>query len=113
MPIATNAISIYRGDTFAFAVTVTDYLGVVFNLTGYTMRIVAKLAGASAVIDESFPCSTDPELGIAYGELTSLETDVAVSALYDYDIQISNADTPPKVYTIAIGKLTIIQDVST
>ena len=113
MAIATDTISIYRGDTFAFAVTVKDYLEAAFDLTDYTMKITAKLTGAAAVIDEDFACTTDPTLGVAYGELTSVETDVAINLGYDYDIQISNTDTPPKVYTIAIGKLQIVQDIST
>ena len=101
MAIAEDFLQIYRGDTWTTDITVTDYLGVAFNLTGYTATFTAK-SGTTEVISVETTCDTDPTTGVETIVLSSTDTNVDVKT-YDYDIQIANTDTPPIVHTIARG----------
>jgi len=110
MAIATDFLEIYRGDTYTMDITVTDYLGVAFNLTGYTATFTAK-SGDTEIISVETTCDTDPTTGIETIILSSEDTDVSVK-VYDYDIEIRNTDTPPIVHTVARGKLSILKDIT-
>ncbi len=112
MVVATDLLQIYRGDTWSKKINITNPDGSVFNLTGYTWIFTAKLNGVS-VISASGACDDDPTTGIQPVTLSSVETDVAISNRYDYDIQIANTDTPPIVYTVAKSRLAILQDITT
>jgi len=113
MAIAVDTLEIYRGDTYTFSLDVTNYNGSLFDLTDYTLTITIKKKDGTLILTDSFACTTDPTSGVAYGELTSLKTDVDLANNYQYDMQIANTDTPPRVHTIAIGIAKILKDITT
>ena len=95
-----SRISITKGDTYNFTVTVKDSNGVIFDLTGYNMVLTVKddisVADSAAVIT-SMATIASPTSGIGAFTLTPSDTDVTVGS-YSYDIQIS--DGANNVYTI-------------
>jgi hypothetical protein len=112
MTITKSLIKIYRGDTYDIELSAIEDDGTtVLDLTGYTMTFEVRIGDSVADISEDFACSTDPTLGIAYGTLTSLITDIDVKT-YDYYVTVENTDTPPIVRTIAKGKLKILKGIT-
>ncbi|MEA3370800.1 MAG: hypothetical protein U9Q40_05615 [Campylobacterota bacterium] len=93
-------MTITKGDTYNFSVTVKDSDSVIFDLTGYTMTFTAKDSitklDAEADISKTATIST-PADGI--GEFTLLPADTLIDAKeYHYDVQIS--DGSDNIYTV-------------
>jgi len=105
---ANDLIKIYREDTFSFSIHLTNEDDTNFDLTDYTLTFMLRSGSDTPVISEDFACSVDPTDGVAFGELTSLITDVTIKT-YDYYIRIENIDSPPLIHTIAKGKAKILR----
>jgi len=93
-------MTITKGDTYNFAVTVKDSDGVIFDLTGYTMSFTAKdsLTKTDAEADiSSIATIENPESGVGSFALTPADTTIDVKD-YWYDVQIS--DGVNTVYTV-------------
>lgn len=117
----SNAINIFRGDTYDSTVTVNLVtitngevtIGAAVNLTGYTAKFTAKKnqdqADAAAVISKALTIS-DAANGIIALSLTHTETDIT-PGVYVYDVQILKTATS-KVYTVVCDTLKISADVT-
>jgi len=105
-----STMSITRGDTCNFNVTVKDEDGVIFDLTGYTMDFTAKNdigdSDSEAVISSEATISS-PTSGIGVISLTPDDTTVNAQQ-YRYDIQISDGGN--NVYTVIKNSLLEITD---
>jgi len=91
----TNEITIPRGDTRTITITVTDdSTGLVYNLTGYTMRFTVKENASDpdtlAKIGPVTCTITTPATGIGTVSLTKVQTALP-SRTYVYDVQITSA----------------------
>ncbi len=111
MAIIKDLIEIFSGQTLPFAITVTNYDDSVTDLTDFTLYFTARKGTETPVISESWACTTDPLLGIAYGTLYSTVTVVDVGN-YEYYIEVKNIDSPPVVYPLGRGKLKVKTDIS-
>ncbi len=119
MAVTRRNLTTYRGDTFAFEVTVTN-AGNPINVTGYDFRMTAKYAvsdpDSNAVFSITSPGNillTNPSVGL----VTVVVPSTATSSLktgqtyrLQYDIQMY--DNPGVVYTVASGILHILPDCS-
>ena len=103
-------MTITKGDTYNFSVTVKDSDGVIFDLTGYTMTFTAKdsITKTDAEADISSTATiTTPASGI--GEFTLLPSDTTIDVKdYFYDVQIS--DGANNVYTVIKKQILSITD---
>jgi len=93
-------MTITKGDTYNFSVTVKSSAGVIFDLTGYTMVFTVKdsitLPDSEANISSTAVIS-DPTTG--KGEFILLPSDTTIDVKdYFYDVQIS--DGANNVYTV-------------
>jgi hypothetical protein len=106
-------MTIVRGDTKNFTVTVKDSDGDPFDLTSYTMVMTVKTDVDQLDDDATFQSTatiTSPETGVGTFKLLPSETDVTPGK-YIYDIQISDGTT--NVYTIVQKtELIIVADVT-
>ena len=103
-------LSITKGDTSTFNITVKDSDGVIFDLNGYTMTFTAKnnIDDIDAEADiSSVGVIADPALGIGVISLSPEDTSID-SGEYRYDIQIS--DGTNNVHTVVKNSLLIITD---
>lgn len=93
-----NEIVITQGDTYNFTVPVTDSNGVVFDLTGYSMKMTVKESSGKTEIElEKDATISSPTTGVGSFSLTPEDTTIAVKK-YRYDIQIS--DGSANIYTV-------------
>lgn len=112
-------LTMYRGDTPTWELAVTNAAGAPYNLTGCTIRMMAKRAitdaDSAAVLDLSTAGGeitiTDAAGGRA--EIVPPAADTAgliadVNALYD--VQITTGTS--RVHTVASGRLLIRRDVT-
>ncbi len=93
-------MTITKGDTYKFNVTVKDSDGNVFDLSGYTMVFTAKddITKPDAEADiQKTATITDPLTGIGEFVLLPADTDIEVKS-YRYDVQISDGGN--NVYTV-------------
>lgn len=109
MAIVNRELDVYHGNTYTFEITVTEWDGSVFDLTGFTATFRALIVDLDPVITVVQVCDTNPLLGKFEITLPSDETQVTAKT-YDYDVQIANTDSPAIVYTVAKGKLNILKD---
>lgn len=103
-------MTITKGDTYNFNVTVKDSKGVIFDLTGYTMTFTAKDSITKTDIEADISSTaiiTTPTSGI--GSFTLLPSDTLIDAKkYHYDIQIS--DGANNIYTVVKDSILTIMD---
>jgi len=93
-------MTITKGDTHNFTVTVKDSDGVIFDLTGYAMTFTVKddLTKTDAEADISSTAIIEtPESGVGSFTLTPADTTIDIKD-YWYDVQISNGANA--VYTV-------------
>lgn len=103
----TYNINYYKGDTLKFDIYPKNSSGQAFDLTNYTSAFtVATARGSSAtqyvasaeIVDGRISCTITPSVG---GQLNA-------SAQYVYDVQITNSsNTPPLIYTVLTGSVSI------
>lgn len=108
-------VKITRGDTAGLKVTVTNKVtGVIFNLTGYTMRLTVKKSPSqpdSEALIGPVTCTIDtPASGIGIANLSTSDTDVE-GGVWWYDVQISDGTNN---YTVQepIKDFTVIDDIT-
>ena len=104
--------TLVRGDTFNIGVTVTS--GVIpKNISGCTIYLTVKLnitdTDAEAVIRKDITSHTSPATGKSIIPVTSTDTSDLTGDYY-YDIQYK--DTGSNIYTLTMGTLTFIADVT-
>lgn len=120
------AITIRRGDTMSFQITVKDSDGDAVDLSNYrfdmdvrTRRNTGSSQVTSDIVLSNNPGTTSAELltlsGSADGTLsvdaTSLATSAVKAGTYIFDIQATNTETS-KVETWFEGSLSVIADIS-
>lgn len=93
-------MTITKGDTYNFTVTVKDSDGNIFDLSGYTMVFTAKdditKSDAEANIQKTANIP-DPLTGVGKFTLLPADTNIEVKN-YRYDVQISDGNN--NVYTV-------------
>jgi hypothetical protein len=99
--------TVVRGDTASFRVYVTDDLKVALNIPDWEIKMDIKRAGSLVLTIEPYKASTDSTgeftVPLLASESEMLETgDI-------FDIQLSDET---RVWTIAQGKMVIIEDVT-
>jgi hypothetical protein len=103
-------LEVYRGDSGAFKVTVTDAVGVAVNVTGATwdadIREVADDASPVAQLTCT-PVSGDPSSVTV--KLTPVESAKLVKDTYVYDVQMT---LNTEVQTLVAGSIRVTKDVS-
>ncbi len=101
--------TVVRGDTAAFRVYVTDNNRVPLNISEWTIAMDIYRPSTDDVILELSPIAT---LDDGEGEFT-VSLEAAESEILEtddiFDIQLSDGD---RVWTIAAGKMIIIEDVT-
>lgn len=109
-----NEISVTRGDTRTITVTVTDSDSVIFNLTGYTMKMSVKKnkddPDSEAIFTSTATIST-PATGVGVFGLTVANT-TQTPGDYWYDVQIATASSTSVYTVITPTKFTIGYDIT-
>lgn len=115
----SNTITIARGDTKTFEVTVTDANGDAVNLTGYKIFFTVRERGSlitlttnsdtDAVIYKVIDSFASPASGICEINLTDTDTEVEPKK-YVYDIQI--IDDGGGISTAVIDDFIVLADVT-
>jgi len=107
-------LSIIRGDTTVFTLTLTDQAGAAVNLTSTTVFFTVKESLADADDDALIAKSTDshsnPSGGVTAITLTSTDTAITPGA-YIYDIQVKNT-TDGAIQSVASGIYEVLPDVT-
>lgn len=99
--------TVVRGDTASFRVYVTDDLKVALNIPDWTIKMDVKRAGSLVLTLEPYQASGD-SIGEFTVSLVASESEILETGDI-FDIQLSD-DT--RVWTIAQGKVVIIEDVT-
>lgn len=111
-------LSMTRGDTFSFTLTVTQS-GAVYNLTGCSIRMTAKYDPADVDASKVFVRTigsgitvASPATGIAVVALAAASTSSlpAVPVPLFYDIQVTDGSS--NIFTVVSGTLTVLPDIS-
>lgn len=108
----TYNINYYKGDTLSFDIYPKDSSGGAFNMSGYSADFTIATArgssatqysGSATILTDKISCLISPSVG---GQLDATQQ-------YVYDVQISNPDTtPPTIYTVLTGTITIKDQVT-
>ena len=109
--MGVNKITMYRGDTNAITVAVTNEDGTAFDLTGYTMRLTVKDKSAdpdTEALIQKTGVIADPVTGIGIINLETSDTDLDIKE-FIYDVQITSTTTN---YTVIKDIFEIINDVT-
>jgi hypothetical protein len=91
--MATNKLTIQKGNPYNGTITVTDSAGVAYDLTGKTIFFTVKKQDnedtddTNAVITKDITVHTDPTHGITVLALTAIQTNI-VEGDYKYDLRI-------------------------
>lgn len=99
---------IYRGDTANFRLEVVDYLGTAADITGWTFVLSAARKRGGMVAFTATGVIEDAANGIVSFILNPAQT-VTVGK-YFYDVQATT--TSDHVYTVAVGEIDIVQDIT-
>jgi len=102
-----STLSITKGDTSKFNVTVRDEDDVIFDLTGYVMTFTAKEDVTSSISITKEAVISNPSSGVGVITLLPSETKID-SGEYRYDVEIS--DGTDNVYTVIKNSLLNITD---
>ena len=107
-----KTLDIYKGDSKAPTVTVTNEDGTAFDLTGYTVKFTAKNIRADADADADIgplACTIGvAAAGIITIPLTTALTNITVGK-YHYDVRILKTTTTT---TLGEGILNILQNIT-
>ena len=106
-----NEISIYRGDTPTFTVTVLDN-GSAMDLTGYTMTMTVKENEEDSDLEAKFQKTatiSTPASGIGLITLTYEDSDL-IPNIYSYDVQLNNGTS--NIFTCIKSTFTVKQDIT-
>jgi len=112
----TNEITIVKGDTATFTITITED-GSAKNLTGYETIFTAKKnyddSDDKAIIGPKIVTVATPATGIGVLTITSSESNKLVGDYY-YDVQISTdvGGAGEDIKTPIVSELTITNDVT-
>ncbi|MBF0339473.1 MAG: hypothetical protein HQL95_00740 [Magnetococcales bacterium] len=116
--ITTQDFQFYRGDTQPLSVVFTTATGEPVDITDhvlwFTMKRAAKDLDGEAVIQKRLVCPSGAQsvAGIGIITLTSVETGAFDPGLYVYDIQRVITETPPVVYTLTSGRISVLEDIT-
>lgn len=99
--------TVVRGDTASFRVYVTDDLKVALNIPDWTIKMDVKRAGSLVLSLQPYKASTD-SIGEFTVSLLASESEVLETGDI-FDIQLSDET---RVWTIAQGKVIVIEDVT-
>lgn len=119
MEPAVVDLSIVRGDSKRWVLTIANSAGVPYNITDWVIFFTVKSdvndPDTSALIQKNITVHTTPLSGIT--ELTLSPSDTASLLIGDhyYDIQALQPATPPNnnIYTVQRGKFSVTYDVTT
>jgi len=104
-------LTIIRGDTTTYTVTLTDSAGDPIDITGYTFFMTVKKSkddkDDDAIITEDVTSHSDPTNGVTVITLSSTDTNVA-PGIYYYDIQYK--DTSDNIKTVLYGVFEVLVD---
>lgn len=112
-------IELIRGDTYPFEITVKKSNGDAINLYGASFRMTAKFSKKDTDLNAAFTLTSPGDISVTQassGKLTVYIPPSATSSLPPvetllyYDIQMQ--DSSSAVYTICMGKIKVIPDVS-
>lgn len=111
----TLNISYYKGDTYEFKIYPKNSVGGVFDLfgQGYTVKFyIATSRGPSPT--QSVECnSVINEDSSVSCEITPAQGNQLVAGTrYEYDVQVTKPGSPPKVYTLLTGTVSVTADIS-
>lgn len=110
--MGANAITLYRGDSAEWAVTISDVDGVLYNISGcygyFTIKKNESQTDASAVLEITGTIESE-----ASGVMVFIATEAAVSGIspgnYVYDVELRGSDG--LVSTVIKDWFTVINDV--
>jgi hypothetical protein len=102
--------TVLTGDTFKRRLEFKDSLGDPLDLTGDTIRGQIRATAESTTVIETFNVTIQAPAtaGIAFIELTALETAAIAPGSYVFDLKFDNPDTD----TILKGQLIVEQSVT-
>lgn len=112
-------LSMWRGDTLVFDVTITDEDGAAVNLIGTSLRLTAKRSAGQPDADALISLTTgagitvtNASAGQARVEIVPAKTSGLEAATVSlvWDLQLTTGDG--QVFTVAGGYLTVSPDVS-
>ncbi|CAB4151542.1 hypothetical protein UFOVP587_21 [uncultured Caudovirales phage] len=107
---AKQNITITRGDTEVFNITLLDSVSAPINLTGSTFMAQIRYEYDDTAIAASFTCTvTDAVNGVVNMTLTSAASQALVAGPAFWDLQRTVGDV---VNTLLAGKCTILHDVT-
>lgn len=112
LTMGANAITLYRGDSAEWAVTISDVDGVLYNISGcygyFTIKKNESQTDASAVLEITGTIESE-----ASGVMVFIATEAAVSGIspgnYVYDVELRGSDG--LVSTVIKDWFTVINDV--
>ncbi len=105
----TQELSMVRGDTFAFDIVLSDLDGTSISSIFFTAK--KKATDATPIFQKSLEDGISLlEEGRYRVRVAPMDTDGVAAGKYVYDLQVGIGND---VYTILIGTLQIIQDVTT
>lgn len=104
LPVIVN-LKAYRGDTWSQEFRFKSGPDTPFDLTGATVRSQARSRKQTGATVELIVATDDPD-----GSVTIALPDDAVADVYDYDVQVTDADG--EVTTWVRGQMSVAQDVT-
>jgi hypothetical protein len=107
-----NDLTVIRGDTVTFELTITDSAGDPYDLTGAEVWFSVERLGISKTVGSGITVAT-PASGVATISLVTADTEDApnLRVSYRYDVQLRLSDGSIK--TPVRGQLIVIPDVTT
>lgn len=113
-----NMSPIIRGDTKTFNLSLKNKNGSVIDVSGmdlfFTLKKKIADTDAQAAIQKQITLPDDDasRAGECKITITSTDTDALDTGVYFYDFQLVEPGNPPKVTTLAQGKVAILADVT-
>ncbi len=112
--MAEKKLTITRGDTQDYTLTLKDSNEVAIDITGWTIMMTIKEnktdTDAQAIIQKVVNSFSNPTSGVAVITLNAADTDALDPKGYWYDIQVKT--NTGKVYTILKGVFAVEYDIS-
>lgn len=113
--MANTDLTVYRGDSKTYNITITNTDGTVFPISGYTVFMTVKSdidgADSSAEIAKIVTNHTDAANGKTSIVLTSVDTgSLSPGKPYFYDMQMVSGSTV--VTTLVSGRFHVLRDIT-
>lgn len=108
----TYNINYYEGDTYEFKIYPKDSTGATFDLTGYSVKFfIATATGPSGT---QFEClaTIGPDSVVSCTIPPGVGRTLVAGTPYFYDVEVTKAGSPTKVYTLLAGSISVTADVT-